>query len=110
MKEQIQKRGSGQADGQAAELRQKLQDAQEELDSTRKDLAAAEKQAAEAERALHRSACLLHPGTHVTNRAVTHCCALPGEHACSSPCPDLQSLLQQGKQGCIDKTASSTAW
>ena len=57
VKEQLQRRHSGQADAhakEAAELREKLQEAQDELDSTRRDLSAAEKQAAETERALHR--------------------------------------------------------
>ena len=62
MREQIQRRHSGQADVHAkevAELREKLQEGQDELDSTRRDLSAAEKQAAEAERALHRCTVLL---------------------------------------------------
>lgn len=85
MKEQIQKRGSGSADGQAAELRQKLQEAQEELDTTRKELAAAEKQAAEAERALHRSEPC---GCSLTQPcAEANCWAWPAAYVYCLPCP-----------------------
>lgn len=57
IREQIQRRHSGQVDShakQAAELKEKLQEAQDELDSIRRDLTAAEKHAAEAEKMLHR--------------------------------------------------------
>ena len=88
VKEQLQRRHSGQADAhakEAAELREKLQEAQDELDSTRRDLSAAEKQAAETERALHRYTALSTSNADVSQHPTAVCgCGLSTAAALST--------------------------
>ena len=87
VKEQLQRRHSGQADAhakEAAELREKLQEAQDELDSTRRDLSAAEKQAAETERALHRYTALSTSNADISQHPTAVCAS--GLSTAAAPC------------------------